>query len=996
MTNRIEFLRAVRRALWSVGLAAVSLPGLAQQAATAPPTEVALGPTADVSLQEVVVTGTRIRGITNADSASPISVVTSEEIALTKATNLEDILNKMTGVGMGTTIANNNGGGGSSNVSLRDLGQSRTLILIDGQRLIPVFGVTSALPDLNSVPISMVERIEVLRDGASSIYGADAIGGVVNIITKQHAEGVTFDVGYGAPTDKGGGGTTRNLAGSIGINSDKGNVIVAVSWDHIDPVQQAQRAWSTDPHLGAAFGEGGSDYRSQLNTLQDETTGNFWVAGKMYSNTDPTTAGLVPNTVFLPEHGVLKLNAGAPGWNYLTQGLDRKEISLSSHYEVAPNTRFIIQGFFSDRTSEGSLRPEPLLGDTIGTTTFNGFYVPSYAPGNTLGTTFSAFLTPDQFGPRRYDDNSKTSRVRVGFEGSFGSSDFTWEAGFVDQHNTTENIVHNEGNFGNLAQISGQSNCINVPGGCSAATAAQLASSAAAVAAGIQKSLVTQVPTTMPNFFNGPNMFTAAQVNYLTFNNTDLNSATERYSYADVNGPLFNLPAGPVRGAFGVEHRNEFAEDNPDTLVQEGFGPNQSGPTAGGYNVSSAYAELNIPVFKNAPFAQGLTLSPSARYDKYSSFGTASTWKMGLEWTPFETIRFRGSYSTGFRAPSVSELYAGQGISDITGDGDPCDTRAAGFNGNSNVGMGVLTAGSTCSKAVAGGGAVTNFHSPTNNQTAQQQQVLQGGNPDLQPEKSFQYGFGGVLTPPQTPGLSLAIDYYNIRIDNTILTGGIVTATSVDAVLNGCYGAAQNVAYCGLITRSPVSGALTQINSLNANFGVARVTGTDFELAYDTARAHLTLPFPGSFSIDLQAEEQYKNTQSNADGTTSSFVGFFQYANENINPHWKGLGTVEYNIGPWTVHWDTRFIQGMRNFDSPDPGVYGNLAPNYFVHNLSGSFMLKDFGGFKDTRFVLGVNNVFDKDPPFLSGDSICKCNTLAGPYDLVGRFIYGRINAKF
>ena len=993
MTNRIEFLRAVRRALWIGGLAAVSLPGLAQEAPDN--TTVALGPTADVSLQEVVVTGTRIRGITNADSASPISVVTSEEIALTKSTNIEDILNKMTGVGMGVTINSNNGGGGSSSVSLRDLGQSRTLILIDGQRLIPVFGVTSAIPDLNAVPISMVERIEVLRDGASSIYGADAIGGVVNIITKKHAEGVTFDIGYGAPTDKGGGGYTRNLAGSIGANSDKGNVIVAASWDHLDPIEQAQRAWSDDPHIGAPFGEGGSTYRSQLNTLQNENTGDFWVNGVQHSNTDPATAGLVPFTVFLPNKGVLKLNAGAPKWNYLTQGLDRKEISLNAHYEIMPNTRFVLEGFFSDRTSRASLRPEPLLGDTISTTAFNGFYVPDYAPGNTIATTFPAFLTPDQFGPRRYEGNSKTSRVRVGLEGSIGSTDFNWEAGFVDQHNTVVFIVHNEGNFGRLAQLSGQTNCIDVPGGCSPANAAQLASSAAAVAAGIQKSLVTQVPTVMPNFFNGPNMFTAAQVNYLTFNNTDVNSSTERYSYADINGPVFNLPAGPVRGALGVEHRNEFAQDNPDTLVQEGFGPNQSGPTAGGYHVSSVYAELNIPVFKNAPFAQALTLSPSTRYDRYNTFGSASTWKMGVEWTPFEIIRFRGAYSTGFRAPSVSELFAGQGISDITGDGDPCDTRAAGFNGNSNVGQGVLTAGSTCSKAVAGGGAVTNFQSPTNNQTAQQQQVLIGGNPNLQPEKSFQYGLGFVLTPPFTPGLSLAIDYYNIRIDNTILTGGIVGATSVDAVLLGCYGPQQNVSYCNLITRSPVSGALTQLNSLNDNFGIARVTGTDYELAYDTGRGHLTLPFPGAFSFDLQLEQQYKNTQSNADGSLSSYVGFFQYSNENINPHWKGLGTVEYSVGPWTLHWDTRFIEAMRSFDG-GPGVPGNIIPNYFYHNVAASFTLKDFGAFKDTRFVLGVNNVFDKDPPFLSGDSICKCNSLAGPYDFVGRFVFGRINVKF
>jgi iron complex outermembrane recepter protein len=957
--------------------------------------------TSNTTLDEVVVTGSRIKGITNADSASPISVITAEEIALTKATNLEDVLGNMTGVTLGSTIASNNGGGGASNVQLRDLGVSRTLILIDGQRLIPSFGVTFAVPDLNAVPISMVERIEVLRDGASSIYGADAIAGVVNIITKKHYEGVSMDVGYGAPTDSGGGGNSRNMSGSIGVNSDKGNVTVAASWDHIDPIQQAQRAWSTDPHQGASFGAGGSDYRSQLNVLQDEFSNNIWIGGTLYSLKNPATAGLVPNTLFLTApKNALKLNAGAPDWNFLTQGIDRKQISVNSHYDIADNTRFVLEGFFTDRTSEGSLRPEPLLGDSIATTIFPGFFVPGYAPGNTTGVPITAFLTPDQFGPRQYDDVSQTYRIRTGFEGTFGSSGFNWEAGFVDQHNTTRNVTHNEGNFNHLAQITGQINCVDVPGGCSNATPAQLAESASQqssllVNPGPQTALVTRVPTVMPNFFNGPNMFTPAQVAYLTWDNTDVNTSTERYAYASINGPLFDLPAGPIRGAFGVEHRNEFAGDTPDLLVQEGYGPNQSQPTSGGYNASSVYAEFNIPIFKNAPFAQNLTVSPSGRYDKYNTFGDARTWKFGVEWTPFDQIRFRGAYSTGFRAPSVSELFAGQGISDITGDGDPCDTRAAGFNGNSNVGGGVLTAGSTCSKAVANGAAVTTFQSGNNNQTAQQQQVLQGGNPNLQPEKSSQYGLGFVLTPSATPGLSLAVDYYNIRIDNTVLTGGVVNATSVDAVLLGCYGPQQNQAYCALVHRAPGSGTIVQIDSLNDNFGTARVTGTDFELTYNTAKANWTLPFPGSFLLDLQAEEQYKNTQTNADGSLSSYVGFFQYSNENINPKWKGHAILEYTVGGWTAHWDTRFYEHMQSFDG-GPDVYGNNIPNMWYHNISGSYTLKDVGIFKDTRFVLGVNNLLDKDPPFLSADSICKCNTLAGPFDLVGRFVYARISAKF
>ena len=978
-----RFLQQLGRSAVGAAMAAIcaASPSLvwAQQAATA-----AAAPSDD--LQEIVVTGSRIKGLTNADSASPISIVTADELALTKATNLEDALSRMTGVTQFTTMASNNGGGGVSTVALRDLGAQRTLILIDGQRLIPIFFGSSSATDLNTIPIAMVERIEILRDGASSIYGADAIGGVVNIITKKHADGATIDLGYGESTHS--DGKTTNMAASLANNSDRGNVMVAVSWDKQDAIAQSARPWAVATHGNDPNFPGGSTYRSQLNTLQDENPpGNVWIGGKSYSVTDPAVASLLPYTAYLPGSGKTKHNAGA--WNDLTQGIDRKEMSFSAHYDLIPNVTLVTDGFFADKTTTGALRPEPLLGDTIATTSYAGFVVPTYAPGNTTGAPITAFLTPDQFGPRAIDDHSETSRIRVGFEGKIADR-WNYELGFVDQHNSTTNVTHNEGNFYSLAQLSGAISCIDVPGGCVAPTPTQIAYYTTN-----HLPVPAAVPVNMPNFFNGPNMFTADQVKYLLWNNTDKNDATERYEYANIGGEIFNLPAGPLRGTVGLEHRNEFEQDIPDKLVQEGWGPNQSQPTGGGYNVKSYYGELFVPVLKDLPFANSVNLTPSAREDEYDTFGKAFTWKMGLDWSLSQDARVRASYSTGFRAPQVAELFGGQIISDLTANGDPCDTRAPGFNGNSNVGKGVLTAGSTCSLAVANGAAVTNFQSGNNNQTAQQQQVAIGGNSLLKPEKSKSFGYGLVLTPRFAPGLAATIDYYNIRIDNTILTGGIVSATSVDAVLLGCYGPAQNKSYCDLVTRN-AAGTITQLNSLNANFGVARVTGTDFSLAYDTKRAGLELPFPGSIAVDLQLEEQYKNSQTNADGSTSNFVGAFQYASEGINPHWKGFVMLDYNVGPWTLHWDTRYIEHMVNFDDPGNHVYGNFIPTTYYHALSGSYRLKDVGPLKSTRFVVGVNNLLDKDPPFLGSDSICKCNSLAGPYDFVGRYVYARMSAQF
>jgi iron complex outermembrane recepter protein len=368
---------------------------------------------------------------------------------------------------------------------------------------------------------------------------------------------------------------------------------------------------------------------------------------------------------------------------------------------------------------------------------------------------------------------------------------------------------------------------------------------------------------------------------------------------------------------------------------------------------------------------------------------------MGLAWAPLETVRWRGTYSTGFRAPSVAESFAGQQVADLTASGDPCDTRSAGYNGNANVGRGILAAGSTCSKAVANGAAITNFQSANNNQTAQQLPVLIGGNPHLQPETSAQFGFGVVLTPSLVPGLALSADYYDIRIHDTVLAGGVVSATSVDTVLLGCYGSAQNQAFCSLITRSPVSGTITRVSSVNTNFGEARISGVDYELSYDTARSQATLPLPGSFKFDLQAQAQFKNTQSNADGSLSSYVGHFQYENETIDPRWSALATIEYELGRWKFHWDTRFYEHMTNFDG-GPRIAGNEIPNTSYHSVSGSYTLKGGNVFHEIRFVLGVSNLLDKEPPFLAGDSSCKCNSIAGTFNAVGRVVYSRISAKF
>ena len=973
------------RAALMFGVATASMIGLMAPAGAA-----------DATTETVVVTGSRIP-TTDITSSSPLSVATSDQIVLTKAVDVEDVLQKMIGPDtIGTTNSNTeNGSVGLQNVSLRGLGPQRTLVLIDGQRLMPVYSGTFSAPDLSSVPLSMVDRIEVLRDGASSIYGADAIGGVVNIITKKHESGLTLDAGGGLTGS--GGAESYNLGATLGLDTDRANIMIAVDHDHINPLFEYQRDWSSATTIN---GHAGSVFRTQLPALMDDDL-DTWIGGVQHQPSDPGLS--LPCSSYVL--GRLKFNAGCDSaqgaYNTLNSGETHDEISLNSHYDITPDVTFVASGFYTDRQSFQSLRPEPMLGALIATYNYQGFYIgtsyPGYAaapitdpsliipasaagPCHDIHGCFEATLEPVQFGPREYSQNSQTYRIRAGFEGHV-FTDYNWEFGFVKQSNTTDNKYLNEGRWDHWAELTGQIPCTDVPGGCS-----------------FDPNFGYATPTVKPNFFAGPNIFTPQQVAYLTAPSEDyLDTASQDFFYGDVNGPIIDLPAGTLEGSIGVERLWEHLTSLPPQLVQDGFGPNASLPTAGGYGVWSVYTELRVPLLKDLPFAESLTFTPSARLDHYSLFGDATTYKLAGDWQVTDDVRVRGTYATGFRAPSTAELFGGAGISDLGAGGDPCDTRAAGFAGNPNIGVGLLGAGKQCSVALAGvagaetGGVVTNFTPAGDNQANGQLQVQLIGAPNLKPELSHSFNIGFVATPTFLPGLTGTLDYYEVKISNAILTGGLVGLTGTpDVVLVGCYGPAQDASKCALIHRNQ-QGVITQIDSPNINFGTNQVKGMDMEMSFDTEAADLNLPIPGSFVFDVQAQRDFVNSTQNVDGTFNHFMGTF--SGLATYPDWRGTLAIDYTLNNLTIHWDSQYFEHITAFGG------GPTIPDYFYHNISVAYNFDPTGILGQSRIVFGISNLFDKDPPFLgtTDPTGCKCNSLGGgPYDVIGRNFFLRLTTKY
>jgi outer membrane receptor protein involved in Fe transport len=960
---------------------------------------------------EIVVTGSRIPQ-TNLTSAFPMSTTNAAAIEKTANQNLEDVLQRVAGPDMvgGISINNNNGGVGFSLIGLRGLGPQRTLVLVDGQRLVPVFIGSSSIPDFSAIPAGMVDRIEVLRDGASSVYGADAIGGVINIITKRDMEGLT--IGGGAGETGHIDAKTWNMNITAGFTSEKGNITVAYLHDKTDALPGNNRDWAIDPHIGGGAGvEGPSAFRSQLDVLQSLGPRIGYTGGLAYAVTGASglaLAATAPCLQFLPgvgATGTTKLNANCElHWNDLTSSVGRDQLAFNTRYELGSNLTFITQAFFTNRTSGQALRPEPLLDTLItstsdaGTTVFPGFFIPASWPGNGPlsatqaraagpgpGTTFAADLIPIQWGPRTYRQASRTYRVRAGFEGTVWA-DYDWEFGYVRQNNDFNSQIHNSGNWNHLGQMTGQVACVNAPGGCSPASAQD-------ILAGITFSVAT-VPI---DFFNpdATHIFNQAQLDYLRYTPQDHNYSDENFWYFDTTGPLFDLPAGKVMGAVGYEYRTEFTRDTPDPSNIEGWGPGPTHPTHGGFNVHAFYGEVRVPVLANMWWAQSLNLTGSYRYDRYNTFGSAKTYKLGFDFQTIPDVRLRGSYSTGFRAPNLAELFGGSAISYVQSVGDPCDSRGLGFNGNANAGTGDLTPGSTCFIAFAGGP----FTPTLNLVTSPQIPTLVGGNAALQPELSRQYSLGTIITPHMVPGLTFVADYWWNQVRSVISIGGLGAALGGnDPLLFGCYAplasGGQNAAFCALVNRNPVTHEIVTISGTNGNFGVNLARGLDLELSYDTELADYELPIPGSFVADLQIQTQFTNVLT-ALGASTEGVGVFVLGAAGAINEWKGVLNVDYNWDAFSVHWDSRYLSSLQNLFG-GPSTYGNIVPEYWYHDISLAYKLPETGPMKTGLVTIGVENLFDKDPPFIFGDGVQKSNTISAQYDFRGRFFFTRLSTSY
>ncbi|KTT95933.1 TonB-dependent receptor [Sphingomonas yabuuchiae] len=914
----------------------------------------------------IVVTGSRIRR-NPLDQSAPLTAIDSADIARTGLSSIGDVLQRLPGAAGGLNSrfnrSGNNGnppdgggvGAGSAEIDLRYLGSRRTLVLVDGLRFIngsAASGIPGAV-DLNAIPDSMIERVDVLRDGASTIYGSDAIAGVVNIITKKRQNGFLATAQLGG-YDKG-DGVTQNYQLSWGHRTadDRVSVVVGANYINQGSVFAGDRPYYAFPDPGATActttcSSGTPNGRFIINNPVTGESMNLTL--KSNPLTQPRFDPLNPtgaNSDFKAFTVADRFNFRP--FNYLLTPQERVGAFVNFTGQLADNVRLSTRLIYNRRTSDNQAAPLPLF---VGPDAGNGNLLDTISidrtnPFNPFGVTLSAGNngTPANYafigrrfvenGPRHYSQRVDTMYMSSTLDGQIpiGAGTWYWDANLIYAENQAKQVAHGNVNAANLAQALGP--VANCTGAC--------------------------VPF---NIFGGAGSITPAMINYVTFTQRDRSEQTMTDATLNLTGTLLQLPAGPLGLATGYEFRRQTGSFNPDPIVAAGLGSDiPAQPTAGAFDVHEVYGELSIPVLKDVPFFRLLEGSFAARYSDYSTSGNRTVMKGGLSWKPFEDLRLRGTWAQGFRAPSIGELFG----TPSRFDGnviDPCS------------GIASLPANSTVRQNCVALGVPVNYV-----QNGLQLPILTGGNRALKPERSESWVLGGVYSPSWAreagiaSQLSLEADYYTIRVDDAIASVG------ADVLLANCVNQRDAVS-CGAITRSSTgSGQITQIRGLLQNIASLKSEGIDVTLIYRSPRVGA-----GSFGLNWASNFlfEYSTTLPTATGS-EKLERQGTERGDQAYPRFKSVATIDWSSETFLASLTGRYIGKVIEpaYDNREmkPILYLDAQIGWTMPWLSQRLTL-----------TMGVNNILGQRAP--------DCLSCGGfdptTYDLPGQFGYARLGFKF
>ncbi len=962
---------------------------------------------------EVVITGSRIRR-QDLTSSSPVSVTAREEFTLSGAVNVESVVNQLPQVlpSAGGTSFSNNPGSGASTLDLRGLGATRTLVLVNGRRW--MFYDTTQVVDTNTIPAFLVDSIETLTGGASAVYGTDAVAGVVNFRLRQNLSGVMGQAVYNI-TERGDGARfSADLALGTNTPDGNGNITVFANYTKRNPIFQGARPFSSTASGDGCIVPGSTNPNTSVGTPFPSgiATGTCTARGGQIgfvpqgSATGPigTFASGNNTYIFNPTGGGSRVfqdpadlyNFGPV--NYLQLPQERYLLGGYGHYEVTPGVTVFTELSFVDNRVSTELAPTP-TGVTaqlqIASPYFNDQTralllandAAELASAGTRGDGYATTSVSYRFlsaGSRNSTNDRTAFRVLGGVRGDI-TPKLNYEAFYSYARTRNSNIQ--QGNVSRSRYLAALSTEF-VPG----STTDVRCRDATARAAGCA-----------PINVFGSGLASQQAVNYVRVQSTNLEISELQNAIATLSGSLINLGGGGEDVAFSVggEYRKMSSQFIPDTFLATGdvLGFNASQPTRGSYDVKEAFGELSVPILRDR-FIHRLELNGAARYSKYSLAAVGGNWTytVGGQLAPVRDITFRGSYSRAVRAPNVSDLFAGNSVN-FPGATDPCSDRSPNTQ--------TATVRQLCvASGVPAGNVFTRQVQPN-----AQIQVAQGGNPNVEEETSDTYSFGVVLSPTFIPRLNIAVDYFNIKVENTIgiLAGGINSALSL------CYNTVQdlNNAICqpfvntgGRAVRGP-TGALGEtaggLNPLftSANVGTLKTSGIDIIADYSVPLDFSLLNAGGSSKITFNYAgtwlDKYRSIPITAiperefifEGTFGQPV-YRHTARLNVmdgpgllSLRWRFNGATQDSRIQNVFNGTTRIGTDRALLPAPRIGAYS-------LFDLTASVSATDA-----LTLSLGVNNLFDKKPPVL-GTAASQANTLPAFFDVLGRDFFVSASMRF
>jgi iron complex outermembrane receptor protein len=985
----------------------------AQDAAA--PTAAAEGTEVD----ELVVTGSRIRR-NEFNSISPVQVITTEGSTLAGLVSGSEILQSAS-VSAGSTQINSqftgfvvNGGGGVNTVSLRGLGDQRTLVLLNGRRLPPAGtqGAVAAV-DLNILPDAIVDRYEILKDGASSIYGSDAVAGVVNVITRNKLDGGRLEASgnFGGGGD---GGNEYTFSGAYGKVLDKGRFQISGQYyeqkalkynDRKDLMCQEQ--YSFNPTTGArndwidvdtgtfkcvgpsgaqfnyipVYSSSGAFYGSRANVATD---------GPAYPANQPFYAAAaadprLPGYRFAPLNDRDSVNALEKDVDFISP-TKRYTIYADGQYDLnfgeaygeflghqRKSSQTNIQQLFPIIAPEApcDVNPFNCVGASYGDAAQT---IPGWASGRPSGVGLYApqalALTPYKF-----TQDVTVVRGIAGLRGKFGEgvgflNGWTWD-GYLS-------YSKNHGKY-SLTGINSEKFLAGIGGDWAA-------SDFTPIPAGVRhinlfSNQVLQTGNLTPDDYA-----------YLKLTDKGVTDYEQTIGEFTISGDMFKLPAGPVSGAFGVSYRHDKLDDKPgpDLTAQNFYNLATASRTKGSDTVWEGYGELEAPILKALPAVESLTVNLSGRVSDYDSYGTNYTYKAGLNWQITPAYRLRTSYGTSFRAPALFELNLGdQGGYLGQASVDPCIRYAPPEGGG--------TSNPTIAKNCAAQGIPGDYGGA--NPSAF---IVTGGGEDLKPEKSKAFSAGFIWT-PEFADINIAIDYYEIEVNDQVTSNGA-------AVVGQCYASSSfpTDPFCALFTRdlNPASQTYLGITDIDGSFRniVSQTSrGIDLTMRYNREIG------PGKLTLDAQFSYTLEDSQELFPGATDDFNGVIG------EPKVVGNTQVRYRYNDLTFAWSTQFVGHQSNYDyqfgtdisppsnltTPQGSTFKakNHAEAMWYHDLSVRYEADKWEG------IVGVRNVFNEDPPKVSPALQDRGNfsygrvgsyAFATQYDYIGRQVFVNLTRRF